>query len=213
VTTSDERPKRAYFRLDVATGRSEDLRIDGGLAVPAPTGNTIYYRENIDRLVRHDLDIGSSMEIALVKNGLGITEFSVSPDGKQVAYTVNGLEPGSETKYLRYIAIIPASGGEPREVHHHSNNLGGPSRFNALEWTPDQKYLLFVEEERVAGSAIWRVPAAGGQAEKIGVTMNARIKSPFIHPDGKSIFFTAVESDNNEVWALENFLPAKASTK
>jgi TolB protein len=84
--------------------------------------------------------------------------------------------------------------------------VGGPSRFNALEWTPDGKFLLFVYEEG-NGSAIWRVPASGGEAERIGITMNARIKSPFMHPDGKSLFFTAVEADNNEVWALENFLP------
>jgi len=152
--------------------------------------------------VRRELDTGDSTEVALSKNGLSFTEFAASPDGKQVAYTVNGLDQGRETRYL---AIMPAAGGEPREIHR-SNRTDGASRYNALEWTPDQKYLLFVEEEG-DGSAIWRVPAAGGAAEKIGIRMKARIKSPFIHPDGKSIFFTVVEADNNEVWAMENFLP------
>ena len=39
--------------------------------------------------------------------------------------------------------------------------------------------------------------------------MKAEIKMPLIHPDGKSIFFTAAEGDN-EVWALENFLTVPA---
>jgi hypothetical protein len=38
--------------------------------------------------------------------------------------------------------------------------------------------------------------------------MTARIKSPAVHPDGKRIVFAAIDADNNEVWVLENFLPA-----
>lgn len=52
------------------------------------------------------------------------------------------------------------------------------------------------------------MPALGGEAEKVGISMPARIKSPAVHPDGKRIVFGTVEADNSEVWALENFLPA-----
>jgi len=209
VSRDNERPGDIVYRVDVVTGRAEALLHEtaGGEFVPARTGNTLYYRTFGDggsaRLRRFDLDTKRSTEIAVLQGGLIFADFSVSPDGKQIACTVNGLDPGRET---RYIAIVPATGGEPREVHR-SNHVGGPSRFNALSWTPDQRYVLFEEEERAGGSAVWRVPATGGEAENIGLSMNARIKSPLIHPDGKSIFFTAVEADNNEVWALQNFLP------
>ncbi|HSP69618.1 MAG TPA: hypothetical protein VLN48_17970 [Bryobacteraceae bacterium] len=219
VSHGNDRPGDIHYRVDVVTGRAEELRrgvpAPAGnaffLGIPAPVGNAFFFHERDAqgaRLVRRDAETERSAEITSVTKESYITEFSVSPDGKQIAYTVNSLsDPEHQT---RYIAIIPAMGGEPREVHHHSKDLGSSSRFNALEWSPDQKYLLFVEEERGGSSAIWRVPAAGGEAEKIGVTMKAEIKMPLIHPDGKSIFFTAVESDNNEVWALENFLPSSA---
>ena len=219
VSHGNDRPGDIHYRVDVVTGRAEELRrgvpAPAGnaffLGIPAPVGNAFFFHERDAqgaRLVRRDAETERSAEITSVTKESYITEFSVSPDGKQIAYTVNSLsDPEHQT---RYIAIIPAMGGEPREVHHHSKDLGSSSRFNALEWSPDQKYLLFVEEERGGSSAIWRVPAAGGEAEKIGVTMKAEIKMHLIHPDGKSIFFTAVESDNNEVWALENFLPSSA---
>jgi Tol biopolymer transport system component len=196
----NDRPNTIHYRVDVATGRVEEILrgTPGFLFTPAPAGNVIYSKEaDRDRLVRHDLATGRSEEVV---SSVRAGSFSVSPDGRRIAYLA--WPPGPE----RYIAIIPANGGQPREIYRGVGGRG-PSNFNTLEWSPDQKYVLFVEEEG-DGSAIWRVPVAGGAAERIGVTMNARIKAPFVHPDGKSMFFTAVEADNNEVWALENFLPA-----
>jgi Tol biopolymer transport system component len=201
----NERPNTIYYRVDVETGRAQEILrgTPGGLFTPAPAGNVVYSKEaDRDRLMRHDLATGRSEEVV---SSVRAASFSVSPDGRRIAYLA--LPPGPE----RYLAIIPANGGQPREIYRGAGGKG-PSNFNTLEWSPDQKYLLFVEDEG-DGSAIWRVPAEGGAAEKIGITMNARIKSPFIHPDGKSIFFTAVEADSNEVWALENFLPKRAPTK
>jgi hypothetical protein len=102
---------------------------------------------------------------------------------------------------------MPATGGELREIHRVScgGAACGPDRFNTLAWTPDQKYLLFVLQEGQPFS-IWKIPAAGGTAEKIGITTDLRIRAPFLHPDGKSLYFTGARV-HNEVWVLENFLP------
>ena len=43
--------------------------------------------------------------------------------------------------------------------------------------------------------------------------MNGNVKSPFLHPDGKRLFFTVEGADPSEVWALENFLPVAALIK
>ena len=89
---------------------------------------------------------------------------------------------------------------------------------NTLEWSVDGRQLLFVlAQGGVAGSldgppyenAIWRVPAFGGTAEPVGIVMQEWIKSPFLHSDGKRLFFTAVDTEKSEVWTLENFLPKR----
>ena len=207
----NDRPGETYYRVDVATGRAEDISrgIAGRLFKPAHSGNVVYYRGedgkgNLESLVRHDLDSGRSIKFLPTRSPF---TFSESPDGKQVAYiSSDGLE-------TRWISIVPATGGEPREVFRSScGSVCTGDRQNTLEWSPDGKYLLFVLAPLGQPSTIWRIPAAGGEAERIGITMNGDIKMPLMHPDGKSIFFTAAEGDT-EVWALENFLPAAPAPK
>jgi Tol biopolymer transport system component len=113
-----------------------------------------------------------------------------------------------QTEDQTWVAIMPISGGEPRVILREPKWNGG-ARYNTLEWTPDQRYLLYVRDEE-DGTSLWRVPVAGGESEPLRVLMQASIKAPQMHPDGKSIFFTAIESRRTEVWVLENFLPDEA---
>ena len=76
-----------------------------------------------------------------------------------------------------------------------------------------QRHLLFVRGAENRAGSLWRVPVTGGPAAGVGISVNARITSPAVNPDGKRIAFAAREADNNEVWALENFLPAQAATR
>ena len=80
---------------------------------------------------------------------------------------------------------------------------------NALEWTRDQKFLLFADGNANNGSAsLWRVPAGGGQPVETGLAQKGQILELRMHPDGRRLFFTAREPAATEVWALENFIPA-----
>ena len=205
ITRDNTRPDTIRWRINVNSGRAEEILrgLPGNNFTPAPVGNVFYSREGPGVLVRRDLDSGE-----VTKRSIPGPWFSVSPDGKQIAYF--GRE-GTE----RYIAIVPVSGGEPRRYALPPCGCG-PAGPNTLEWSPDQKYLFFVLDEGVSeGSfegppyqnSIWRVPVAGGPAERVGITIKGRIKSPFLHPDGKRLFFTMVAADDAEVWALENFLP------
>jgi len=206
------RQRDIYYRVDVRTGRAEEILrgTTGRRFVPEPTGNGFYSRGedsdgNIDSVAYNDPVSGRVTKIFP-----GTDSFSVSPDGKQVAY----IQSEWEHSKMRWIGVVPATGGEPREVFRSScGAVCTGDRYNTLAWTPDGKHLLFVLSAFGEGSsAIWRVPAAGGEAEKV-LTMKAAISQPFLHPDGKSIFFTAGEGGNSEVWALENFLPQSAPAK
>lgn len=53
--------------------------------------------------------------------------------------------------------------------------------------------------------ALFRVPAAGGPSEKLGITM-PQIWAMRLSPDGRTLGFTSGDPEN-ELWVLENFLP------
>ncbi len=159
------------------------------------------------RLIRFDID--SRREVELKKGEWFIT-LAVSPDGGELAYLKSVRT--NHTEYPGVIEVMPTEGGPSREVYRHPVWLDG-SRYNALTWTPDQRFLLFVRGEEQNDSTLWRVPAAGGSPEKASATLNARLKSPTVRPDGKQLAFGLAENDDNEVWALENFLPRVAASR
>jgi len=217
VPTSDNsRPGTIRWRINISTGRAEEILrgLPGNTFAPAPVGNVFYSGETGFVLVRRDLDSGE-----VTKRTIGGPWSSVSPDGKQIAY-IGVPQDGGPAE--RSIAIVPVSGGEPRIVHRVPFGSGFDVA-NTLEWSPDQKYLFFVLgntdrslhsfEGPPYQSTIWRIPSAGGAAERVGITMNGNVKSPFLHPDGKRLFFTVEGADPSEVWALENFLPKAAGAK
>src|SRR5439155_20932466 len=112
-----------------------------------------------------------------------VTSVAVSPDGLQLAYTVSDQPPRSAS-----IEVMPAAGGESREVFHIDAWLDDYSRFAGLAWSPDQRYLLFVKPEKAERNPrktlLWRVPVAGGAAENVGISMDI-LRFPRIHPDGR----------------------------
>ncbi|MDA1094774.1 MAG: hypothetical protein O3A25_16105 [Acidobacteria bacterium] len=71
----------------------------------------------------------------------------------------------------------------------------------AVEWTPGGTHLLFA-----SGGGLWRVPAAGGQAQRLGLRTVTSGTTLSIHPDGRRIAFTGGEQVQ-EIWVMENFLP------
>jgi Tol biopolymer transport system component len=213
LSRDTERPGLTYNRVDLASGNAEILHHTGNIQgyKLSSDGKAIFYSEVPaggvpTRLMRFDLDTRRETEL---KKGEWFIALAVSPDGKQLAYLVS-VRPGAAS----YLAVMPTAGGESREVFRGSPWMDA-SRYNTLAWTPDQRYLLFVRGG-VADSSpnvLWRVPVAGGQPEQMGVSMQARIRSPQVQPDGRRIFFSANESSGSEVWALENFLPKGAAAK
>ena len=90
-----------------------------------------------------------------------------------------------------------------------SHELGTGALLQALSWTPDQLYLIWVRGDRT----LWKVPSTGGPAEKVGIPMQF-VKNLALRPDGKQMVFDATDQGpTEEVWALENFLPAQKASR
>lgn len=191
----------SFYQVDLASGKSTPvLRSQTGIRgfALSPDGKSIYYSE-LERLVRFDLETRQETEL---QTGKSIYDVAVSPDGTQLAYVdyVGHGGPGSN------IAVMPATGGAAHEIFKDPLWDGG-SRYNSLAWTPDQKYVLFTANDGGDQTPLRRVPVSGGTAEALGLSM-PRLSSARVEPDGRRVFFVANQSGPDEVWALENFLPA-----
>ena len=202
-----DRPGTFYFRVDVATGLAQEVLrgVDGRQFAPSSEGiflaRGVNDAGNLDGMIRYDARSGRSIKILPYFTNA----HAVSPDGKQMAYIQSDAEGVEE----RWIGVVPTDGGNPREVFRSNcRGICTGDRFNTLAWTPDGKYLVFVLWYFGEGkSTIWRVPTDGGQAEKL-LELSGELKTPSFTPDGKSLFFTAHQGGEPEVWTLENFVGA-----
>lgn len=108
-------------------------------------------------------------------------EFDVSPDGKQVVYSVTRYSIAANRGYTD-LFIIPIEGGEAK----HLTVFEG-SEFNP-RWRPDGKKIGFIATE--SGSPqIWEINPDGTDAKQIS-TVPDGINAFEYSPDGKKIFYT-----------------------
>ncbi len=220
-----------YQRLYLTTGQTEPLHSTAtrgpGPAAPdlSPDGKTIVCIEQREqnsgpskdqilpsRLLRVDLETRRVTELKRSSPNAAVEQYftavAISPDGQQLTYLF--YDDATRSTSLH---VMPLNGGESREVYRAAPWLDG-SRFQALAWTPDQRYLLFVRgaPSGVASTA-WRVRATGGDAEPLGVSMPAHIRMLGVHPDGRQLVFRSQVPGNLEMWALENFLPQRNTVR
>jgi Tol biopolymer transport system component len=199
----DEGVRPGAYRIDAQTGNAAAMAETANFiwrAVWAPDGLAIFYARG-EEAARNSYilrmrEIATGREEERYRGGI-IRTLAISPDGRQVALT-------EEEERLRHttLKVIPAAGGEPRELLR----VESPAAVASLAWMPDGRHLLFVRE-----NTVWRVPVAGGEAQRVGLAMD-RIRDLRVHPDGRQIAFTA-GSAAVEVWVMENFLPATLTAK
>jgi Tol biopolymer transport system component len=205
-------PGFGYFRVDLASGKTELLHrpqgpqrtgLGPGRLDLSPDGKSIYYLDGALR--RFDIDTGQDTEVRKMVTAEG--QLAISPDGKLIALAYRSADAYDESIAI-YIAVI--AGGEPRLVYQMGKGVDQNSFQATLTWTKDQRYLLFGQPDNAVkpkGSALWRIPVAGGEPEKLGISLKGVFKTPRIHPDGRRIAYESIEGSGDEVWALGNFLP------
>lgn len=159
-------------------------------------------RKGFTALVRHDLDTSATNEFPIPENW---NSTILSPNCEQVAFSITKTNGNSLT---RTVNVVPLNGGEPRELVAMSGpdwilNLAAD---RGLGWTPDNRHVLFVRgnSKNPQARELWRVSAAGGDPEPLGLGMNG-LRTPVISPDGHWIAFT-VGGPKTELWVMENFL-------
>ena len=92
----------------------------------------------------HVLDVASGTDRKVATAWLSIPPFvdtrevTWSPDGKWLAYVT-----GAGAKQFANVFVVPASGGEPRQVSWLSNGSGG-----GLSWSPDGTFITLSSGQR-----------------------------------------------------------------
>ena len=118
---------------------------------------------------------------------------ALSPDGETLAF---GYWPGGGRNRL---VLLPATGGEPREL---------AANVQSLAWMPDGQALLFQQFVEGWEAEMWYVNVSEGQPERIGLTTRGPRWGLDVHPDGRRIAYTSGVG-SAELWVMENFLPVE----
>ena len=122
--------------------------------------------------------------------------FSISPDGRSVAYLESSPETGASA-----LKVQPIDGAEARVVHTFER---GHRLLGLLRWT-STGYLVYGRwiGDRETPTA-FAISVNGG----VPVEIDARVPghpSLAIHPDGRRVAFEA-GATRLEIWSLEGFL-------
>ena len=136
-----------------------------------------------------------------------LSNLALSPDGRRLAFGLGGGSGPFSHFAAEVVLVMPASGGAPRELLRLDQETKGWASYS-FAWTRDGNHLLFsqrVADPRVP-SELWRVSAAGGEPQNLGLVMWGR-GGVRAHPDGRRIIFTNQTERNHELWMMENFLP------
>jgi Tol biopolymer transport system component len=129
-----------------------------------------------------------------------------SPDGKWVAFVA--WHAKSENEGFDAIHVVPAAGGETRQVSSETDKVGG----GAIAFAPDGKRIAFF-----SGGAIKTIPVEGGQAEVLVSAVQSNGHSQLAYsPDGSKIAHSAAGKiwitplDGGKPEALQTGLPMDA---
>lgn len=209
VRAADDKGRMGIYRIDVANGAASLVPNGSGNLMPSgwsPDGKKLYATRSDPGtpagmiVFERDLASGTDREILRLSD---YAHAMVSPDGRQLA--VFTRDRAAKTAI---ILLVPTAGGAAKEFLR----FGPPTpAINVLEWTPDSASLVFRKHftDDQEDPELWIVDVVGGTPRKIALTVRnlQKLWQLKIHPDGRRIAFIAGEA-KNEIWALENFLPA-----
>ena len=102
-----------------------------------------------------------------------------SPDGREIALRNNG------------IVVVAVDGGQERRLSANPNDWES-------DWSPDGRWIAF-NAVRDGAAGLWRVPAAGGEPERLAKGEGAW---PRWSPDGNEIYFIGRGALADQVWAV-----------
>jgi serine/threonine-protein kinase len=151
----------------------------------SPDGQSVVARVSAvnDDLWTFDVNRGTGLRLTFEPGDEIYPQWT--PDGRRIAY---GTRTG--TIYWR-----PTDGGGQREELSRGQNARYPSSFS-----PDGKWLAFVEETLTRGRDIWLMPLSGDRKPQPFQVTDADEWSPKFAPNGRWVAYVSNESGTNEIY-------------
>lgn len=115
-----------------------------------------------------------------------------SPDGRQIAFS-------AEYNGTRQVYVMPAAGGEPRQLTWY-NDIGpqpprGGTDYRVLDWTPDGRHVVVRANRNPTGDRDGRpylVPVDGGMETPLAVPESG---GGMLSPDGTKFVYTPIDRE------------------
>jgi Tol biopolymer transport system component len=114
----------------------------------SPDGKLLAFQRDFKQLVALDLAAKAErvLATALLDRGYGSGSFDWSPDSKYIAFM------NATGRLYRNASIVPAAGGEPRQITFLGNTNTGN-----VSWSPDGRFLIFSTSQRTEDTQVVRV--------------------------------------------------------
>jgi Tol biopolymer transport system component len=92
------------------------------------------------------------------------------------------------------IFVADPSGNNPKQIF--AGRVGEHAHFPT--WSPDGRYIYFARGFRATESDVWRIPAAGGNAERI-THHSSKVAYPTLLDD-RTLLYTGTAEDGSAAW-------------
>ncbi|HEX9163050.1 MAG TPA: S41 family peptidase [Thermoanaerobaculia bacterium] len=135
-------------------------------------------------------DFGTEREKQLTRGDAADDVLRFSPDGKTIALQRNGRE----------LVLLDVATGQTRSLvpaHFDRPPIGSERPF---EWSPDSKWIAYLDYGQSMFRNAWVVPAGGGTAHPVSFIANTFTDSISWSPDGKFLLMsTGQRTENNRI--------------
>jgi Tol biopolymer transport system component len=145
-------------------------------------------------------DLANGSRTRLTFGGATHLQPSWSEDGQKVFYT---RQSGGTIMSGTSLRARLANGGGQEETFLQGDTSGSPVSFLSPQWSPDGKYLLYIEQSGPSGN-LMALPMSGEDKKPFAVvraqTPQTRIAEFRLSPDGKWLAYSSTESGREEVY-------------
>lgn len=182
-------------RKGVVTPLGAPTRDYGGRVRISPDGKhiaVVIVTEGSYSIWSYDIPHGSLTRFTLEDDSVSPT---ISPEGRRIAFSKYRSEDIS-------IAAKTVDGSGSEETLLSAQRSTGVVYLTPTSWSPDEKFLTYVQIGRSGKREIWVLPLEGEREPQLVLANHFDNGGGFFSPDGKYLAYVSNETGRNEVYVM-----------